>query len=44
VSNEVVFIGVLWLECETVHPVSVQRSKMHVAVLLYLLYAMLQGM
>jgi len=44
VSNEAVFIGVLWLVCETVHPVPVQRSKMDVAVLLYLLYALLQGL
>lgn len=44
VSNEAVFIGVLWLKCETVHSVPVQRSKMHVAVLLYLLYALLLGL
>ena len=35
VNNGAVFIGVLWLQCETVHSVPVQRSKM---------YALLQGL
>jgi len=44
VNNVTVLLGVLWLECGTVHSVPVQRSKMHVGVLLYLLCALLQGL